>query len=730
MEKNSSDPTPGRAGNPARRTRDSMAATSDHLHRLLRLPLLVSAVLLYCRITESAQVPGIVSQADLDAQYAALQTAGGSRQACQVVFRPYATWGPPGYDNPAAANLPTPSKPAAYVAAALTFDVVNLGSEDIPPGWNFSLTNSFYTRIDQATNLHLVSFGDDTLQGYSNSSGLPLGANAGNNVTAGFVVRASTNMFLPDTFCIGDLKCSIVLVNNISGTYLPFEQAEQGGAGIESAEQPISLQGGEFYDVNGNQMTLKCANWFGFNNGNLMLDGLWAGNSALVNDFATVMYRIQLLGFNCFRVPFSFQTLFNQAPFTWANANCTPISSAGIRANTLQPGYTSNNPLPPQAKPEGNNATICNEKLPNDSVYKRFLYIVQFMAYNNFYVLIDDHSEDSTVKYNTGQWPSLWASLVKDLVADPKVANRLMVDILNEPDSFSYTWNDLKGLYISAMDAIYAVSPNTPMLIEGTTAHTGQYTGINWGDGFATTGAYLQLTGLSDPRPFFDILYNKPYLNNVALAPHMYPPSITNSYTGISGNDLWNRLYYSFGILRTIGYPPEDNSRPKHKFPILIGEIGTFFDVPKATCCDLPFMRDALAWLQGQPNTGQAHPAIQNVAWWAWNANTGDTGGLVDNTWVNILWIKIDWMRSATGMTPCPSPTPTPASGGIQCVASLSIASSWPYNGAYESSINVNLQNLGSATVTSPYTVTMTLASYSSLPQFWNWAVCHSKMAS
>lgn len=65
-------------------------------------------------------------------------------------MHPYPTFGPPGYVNPAAADLPTTSPPPEYVSAALTFDVVNLGSEDIAPGWNFTLTNSFYTRIDQA----------------------------------------------------------------------------------------------------------------------------------------------------------------------------------------------------------------------------------------------------------------------------------------------------------------------------------------------------------------------------------------------------------------------------------------------------------------------------------------------------------------------------------------------------------------------------------------------------
>lgn len=97
----------------------------------------------------------------------------------------------------------------------------------------------------------------------------------------------------------------------------------------------------------------------------------------------------------------------------------------------------------------------------------------------------------------------------------------------------------LKTVYISAMDAIYAVSPTTVMLVEGSTAHTGQYTGINWGDGFATTSAYLQRTGYSDPRPFFDVLMTKPYLNNVALTPHMYPPSVTKS--GVVSDPLDNK---------------------------------------------------------------------------------------------------------------------------------------------------------------------------------------------
>ena len=37
------------------------------------------------------------------------------------------------------------------------------------------------------------------------------------------------------------------------------------------------------------------------------MDGLWQGPSALTEDFGTIAYRMQLLGFNTVRLPMSFQ---------------------------------------------------------------------------------------------------------------------------------------------------------------------------------------------------------------------------------------------------------------------------------------------------------------------------------------------------------------------------------------------------------------------------------------
>lgn len=49
--------------------------------------------------------------------------------------------------------------------------------------------------------------------------------------------------------------------------------------------------------------------WYGFNDGSTMLGGLWGGAHTQVGDFATVVYRAQLLGFNAVRLPFRCGTL-------------------------------------------------------------------------------------------------------------------------------------------------------------------------------------------------------------------------------------------------------------------------------------------------------------------------------------------------------------------------------------------------------------------------------------
>lgn len=49
---------------------------------------------------------------------------------------------------------------------------------------------------------------------------------------------------------------------------------------------------------------LQAFTWNGFEDGTTWLGGLWAGRTTQQGDFATVVYRAQLYGFNAVRIPF------------------------------------------------------------------------------------------------------------------------------------------------------------------------------------------------------------------------------------------------------------------------------------------------------------------------------------------------------------------------------------------------------------------------------------------
>lgn len=75
------------------------------------------------------------------------------------------------------------------------------------------------------------------------------------------------------------------------------------------ATQPITVQNGHIYGVDGMPLTIKGVNWFGFETAVTVVHGLWQGPTALTQEFQNVALRIRLLGFNTIRLPFSFQVI-------------------------------------------------------------------------------------------------------------------------------------------------------------------------------------------------------------------------------------------------------------------------------------------------------------------------------------------------------------------------------------------------------------------------------------
>jgi len=220
---------------------------------------------------------------------------------------------------------------------------------------------------------------------------------------------------------------------------------------------------------------------------------------------------------------------------------------------------------------------------------------------------------------------------------------------------------------------------------------------------------------LSDARPFFAALLSLPAAlrARVALAPHAYPPTISRGprdpltdVTGLVGAPLSKTLDASFGYaMRAPGVcvpsPPLPSSSPLSSppassspssapsssaagggggaggaaasaspprpsapparcavFPVILGEFGSRFVEP----ADLAWLEDAAAWARGARGPGatagagaDGAPAPLPLAgwmWWAYNANSDDTGGLVRANWQGFDWVKVRYLVDGWGLQP------------------------------------------------------------------------------
>ncbi len=54
---------------------------------------------------------------------------------------------------------------------------------------------------------------------------------------------------------------------------------------------------------------------------------------------------------------------------------------------------------------------------------------------------------------------------------------------------------------------------------------------------------------------------------------------------------------------------------------------------------------------QGEARQWNTVP-VNGWAWWAYNENSGDTGGIVKNFWQDIHWEKVNFMIAKMGLRP------------------------------------------------------------------------------
>jgi endoglucanase len=223
-------------------------------------------------------------------------------------------------------------------------------------------------------------------------------------------------------------------------------------------------------------------------------------------------------------------------------------------------------------------------------------------------IILDRHRPDSggqsalwyTPQYSEQRWIDDWKMLATRYANDPTVVG---VDLHNEPHDPA-SWGDGNNATDwrlaaeRAGNAILAINPHLLIIVEGIqTAGGSTYW---WGGNLKNAGAFP--VELSVP-------------NQLVYSPHDYPATVF-AQTWFSAPDypanlsgVWDEHW---GYLATQGVAP-----------IWVGEFGT----KNATASDQQWFATMAKYL----GTNQL-----SFAFWCWNPDSGDTGGILQDDWQTV----------------------------------------------------------------------------------------------
>lgn len=379
----------------------------------------------------------------------------------------------------------------------------------------------------------------------------------------------------------------------------------------------LHAEGSRLYDMNGNEVWLTGANWFGFNCTENSPHYIWSGDvDDLVKDIADH-------GVNVLRLPVSTELLYN-----WMIGNPDPIKSINPSSD---PSYPFNIDL---LNPDGsvvNSQQLFDIILAKCKKYgvKAFIDIHSPESNNSghnygiWYGKSFEANNGKTVEVTTDVWIETLAWCAEYYKNDDTLIG---FDLKNEPHStygggpVDAIWDDStkpnnwKKAAQDCADAILANNPNALILIEGVEGFEGH--GAWWGGNLRGVRKYpvLPESGTSQ----------------IVYSPHDYGP-IVSQQTWFEKNFTTDTLLDDYWR-DTWAYLVEEDIAP-----LLIGEWGGRIpekvDDEKLLTCDATTLTDTeknARWL-GLIRDYMINHHI-NHTFWCLNDDSGDTGGL----WKNI----------------------------------------------------------------------------------------------
>lgn len=470
--------------------------------------------------------------------------------------------------------------------AAITVVAEFSGSIDSATGWGF---DTYTINGNQVT--ATVSASGSNSWGFNSKVGIQV---TGSDITSASLVSVS-----------GDGESGSV--NETAATTAAQQQGNQSGDGASSSvsvtisgpaenkagvagDDWLTTDGSKIVDMNGTEVWLTGVNWFGYNTGTNIFDGVW--NCNLKESIEGIADH----GFNLLRIPMSAELLLQ-----WENGEY----------------------------PQANYNQALNAELTSLNSLEIFDYVLELCEANGIKVMIDIH----TVKTDaSGHNYPLWyredmttEDFIESLtwLAERYAGNDTIIayDLKNEPhgkasESEFAIWNDSdlqnnwKMVAEEAGNAILDANPYVLIVIEGIQIYpidpaANDFTSTNDEDYYNTWWGGNLMAVKDYPIDFGSEERNK----QIVYSPHDYGPLVYEQpwfEGGFTYESLYEDAWYDYWL-----YIEEENIAP-----ILIGEWGGFMD--------------------GGPNEEWMTYLRQLIAeknihftFWCYNANSGDTGGLV-----------------------------------------------------------------------------------------------------
>ncbi len=383
------------------------------------------------------------------------------------------------------------------------------------------------------------------------------------------------------------------------------ETVDYSGIELVQGDDWLTTDGDRIVDMNGTEVWLTGCNWFGYNTGSNIFDGVWACN------MREALESIADHGFNLLRIPMSAELLLQ-----WKNGEY----------------------------PEANYNHAYNAELESMNSLEIFDYALDILAANGVKVMIDIHSlPTDAMGHNLPLWytdeftvDDFYEAL--DWLSARYADNDTIIayDLKNEPHGKASEpdhaiWNDSEDennwrfVAETAGNIILDNNPHALIVIEGIQIYpidpsSNNFTSTNDEDYYNSWWGG-NLRAVAD----YPIDFGSPERNaQVVYSPHDYGPAVY-AQPWFEGGFTYESLYEDYWHDAWL-YIDEEGIAP-----LLIGEWGGFMSGDNLTW--MTYMRQLIA---------EYH---LNHTFWCFNANSGDTGGLVTDDFVTWDQEKYEFVR-------------------------------------------------------------------------------------